>query len=97
MSLLAEIDWNRIIAPQDAPFVIFLLFVAICVMTALGTRTWYKTQQLHLKEKMIDRGFTAEEIVAVINAGRYAGQRPEVPNTPIQPTNHQHPQHTPTN
>ncbi len=97
MSLLAVVDWNRLIAPQDAPFVVFLLFVAICVLTALGTRTWYKTQQLHLKDKMIERGFTPEEIVAVINAGRDAGRRPQVPDTPVQPANHPQAQHTPRN
>ena len=71
MPLLAGIDWNWLLRNNDFPLVVFTASIPILVIVVLVAIYGYghKTLQARLKERMIERGFTAEEIIAVINAG----------------------------
>ena len=69
MSLaLAEIDWNSLLLHDLFPVLVLLGVVGLIGVTAIIAVQWRKAQELRLKEKMIDRGFTADEIVQIINA-----------------------------
>jgi hypothetical protein len=76
MPLLAGIDWNWLLRNNDFPLVVFTASIPILVIVVLVAIYGYgqKTLQARLKERMIERGFTAEEIIAVINAGEGRGQ-----------------------
>ncbi len=67
--LLAQIDWNKLL---ETPFALPMLMVfgvgGFIALTSIIAVQWRKTNEVRLKEKMIDRGFTAEEIASVINA-----------------------------
>ena len=69
MPLLAEIDWNWLFKSKDFGVVAFLAFLAVLLIVVLVASSWQKTVRARLKERMIERGFTAEEIISVINAG----------------------------
>ena len=72
--LLAEVNWNSLLANPD-----LLVLVAVwaivggVVLGAIIAVQWRKVEQAkaeaHLKEQMIERGFTADEIIRVISAG----------------------------
>ncbi len=72
--LLAEIDWNSLLADPGL-VVVFAVWaiVGLVVLGAIIAVQWRKVQQAKndatLKQQMIERGFTADEIVSVINAG----------------------------
>jgi hypothetical protein len=73
-SLLAEIDWNTLLQAPDT--LLFLVIPATLVVIILGVVTaiqWRKVQQAkydaELKLRMVERGFTAEEIKTVISTG----------------------------
>ncbi len=72
-SLLAEIDWNALLQAPDT--LITLVMPVMTVLIILGVVIaiqWRKAQQAkydaELKLRMIERGFTAEEIKTVISA-----------------------------
>lgn len=66
---LAEIDWNSLLQQSDVfPLLVFFGVAGLIGMTAIIAVQWRKAHEVRLKEKMIDRGFTADEIVRVINA-----------------------------
>jgi len=81
--LIAEIDWNTLLQQPDA--LGMLIGLGSMTVTILGVTIavqWRKVQQAkynaELKERMIERGFTAEEIERVINVGadqRRVGKR----------------------
>ena len=77
MPLLAEIDWNSLLENRDFGVIAFMALLAILGIAAMVGSYWQKTLQARLKERMIERGFTAEEIIAVINAreGRDPGRK----------------------
>ncbi len=71
-SQLAEIDWNMLLQSPD--ILIALMMPAAFVLIILGVTIaiqWRKAQQAkydaELKLRMIERGFTAEEIKTVIS------------------------------
>ena len=71
---LAEIDWNAVLTGEPGFAVIVMIVVLGLVgLAAIIAPQWRKVQQAHhearLKERMIERGFTADEIIRVINAG----------------------------
>jgi len=81
---LAEIDWNMLLA--DPGLLILVAVWTIIGVVVLGTVIaiqWRKAQQARreaeLKHEMIERGFTAQEIVSVINAGVAAGKPRKTP------------------
>jgi hypothetical protein len=74
MSLLASFNWHYIF---DMPNLVLLLgtLIAVC---GIGAAAWHKTaiatEQLRLKRMMVERGYSPEEIVRVMNAGDHPGQ-----------------------
>ena len=81
--LIAEIDWNSLLQQPDAlGMLIGLGSMTVIILGVTIAVQWRKAQQARynaeLKERMIERGFTAEEIERVINAGadqRRVGKR----------------------
>jgi hypothetical protein len=76
---VAGIDWNALLQQPDAfGMLIGLGTTAIVILGVTIAIQWRKAQQAkcnaELKARMIERGFTADEIERVINAG--AGRRP---------------------
>ena len=73
--LLAEVDWNSLLRDEEviATVIVFLGIVGLIVLAAIIAPQWRKAHQTKvetlLKEQMIERGFTAEEITGVLNAG----------------------------
>ena len=78
---LAEIDWNTVLAKDPTVLIVCALWVVVglIVLAAVIAVQWRKVQiakeNAALKQRMIERGFTAEEIVNVIQAGA-PGDRP---------------------
>ena len=72
---LAEIDWNVLLQGQPELLPLLAMFgtVTAVALTAIIATQWRKAQRANnesrLKERMIERGFTADEIERVINAG----------------------------
>ncbi len=83
MSPLGVIDWSDLLTSEGGHFLIFMAFMAILVLTSVAMYGWQQSLNARLKEKMIDRGFTAEEMIAVINAKPQDG-RPRKPAPPGQ-------------
>jgi hypothetical protein len=71
--LLAEIDWNSLFADPDL-VVVFAVWAVVggVVLGAIIAVQWRKVRQAEhearLKERMVERGFTADEIIGVVNA-----------------------------
>ncbi len=67
------IDWNAVVQAPD--FFVFpvLISVGLIVLGIVVTVQWRKVQQakygMYLKERLIERGFSADEIVNIVNAG----------------------------
>ncbi|HUU84902.1 MAG TPA: hypothetical protein VM243_15490 [Phycisphaerae bacterium] len=83
---LAEIDWNSVLVNEPAVLIVCALWVVVglIVLAAIIAVQWRKVQiakeNAALKQQMIERGFTAEQIVNVIQAGapeRRPGQAPQ--------------------
>ncbi len=75
---LGEIDWNAILQQADMfPLVLFLGTGGVIAITAIIAVQWRKANETRLKEKMIDRGFDADEIARVISASPGSTQMPE--------------------
>ncbi len=71
--MLAEIDWNQLLQKPDMlPILIVTGFAGIIVLAAVIAPQIRKAKQAseeaRLKERMIERGFTADEIETVIKA-----------------------------
>ena len=67
------IDWNSVV--QNPDFILFPMFlsgglVALGIVIAFQ---WRRAQQakynFYLKERLIERGFSADEIIRVVSAG----------------------------
>lgn len=72
--LASGIDWNSLLHQDPGlPFLVVFGIAGIVATTAIVAVQWRKAQQVtgeaRLKELMIQRGFNAEEIKSVINAG----------------------------
>ena len=65
---LAEMDWNSLLQNDLLPLLVMFGVGGLIGMAAIIAVQWRKAYEARLKEKMIDRGFTADEIVRVINA-----------------------------
>jgi hypothetical protein len=52
-----------------------LLIPLLCGITAILFDGWYKIRQLALKQEMLNRGMSAEEIRLVLDAGRKASRK----------------------
>ncbi|MHC4696293.1 MAG: hypothetical protein ACYTFA_06095 [Planctomycetota bacterium] len=97
--LLAEggIDWNALLSgPDVVPILMVTGFAGIIGLVAIIVPQWRKAKQAgdeaRLKERMIERGFTADEIETVITASappRQAGQA-AIPFRPKSAEHHAH-------
>jgi Tfp pilus assembly protein PilN len=72
--LLAEIDWNALLQKPDIlPMLLVFGTTTIVILGVTMAIQWRKAQQAkyeaQLKEQMIARGFTADEIKKVVSAG----------------------------
>jgi hypothetical protein len=52
-----------------------LLIPILCGVTAILTDYWHKARQLALKQDMINRGMSAEEIQMVLDAGTKSSRK----------------------
>jgi hypothetical protein len=66
MSLLAAIEWNRLLDPPIGA-IIFGGIAGVFNFAIIGY-FWYRSREIRLKERMVDRGFSAEEIERVVHA-----------------------------
>ena len=79
LSVLAEVDWNSLLQQSDTfPMLLGFGTTAIVILGVTIAIQWRKVHQAkyeaHLKAQMVERGFSAEEIVSVISTG-VAGNR----------------------
>lgn len=75
------IDWSDLLTSQGGHFLIFMALLAVLGLASMGMAAWQQSLNARLKEKMIERGFTPEEIISVINAKPQDG-RPRKPAPP---------------
>ena len=64
--IMAEVDWNRVVDKVLDPAVLVILLAILFVSLIAYSRI----RKTHLKEKMLERGFTASEIEEVMKVGR---------------------------
>jgi hypothetical protein len=69
MSMLAYVDWNEILRPPGLPILLLIVMVGTVIMTAIIAPQARRVSEIRLKEKMVNRGFRAEEIRMVLDAG----------------------------
>lgn len=66
---IAVFDWSRILKPETLIFIM----AGVVAVSAVVLPQWRRVREVEassrLKQKMIDRGFSAEEIERVLNAG----------------------------
>jgi hypothetical protein len=66
----SEIHWEKILNPGGIAILGGFLFVLIGVLAQTWLSAHRTTKDTQLKQDMLDRGMSAEDIVKVINAGR---------------------------
>lgn len=81
--LLAEIDWNTLLADRELVLICAVwVILAIVVLAAIVAVQWRKAYQTKcealLKQQMLERGFTADDIAKVIDVG-VSGRRARKP------------------
>ena len=70
---LAQIDWNSLLQkPDTLPVLTIIAATVVITVVAIVAVQWRKARQVEyeslLKQRMIERGFTADEITRVVNA-----------------------------
>ena len=67
---LAEIDWNTLLqrSSEEFPLLVFFALMALIAITAIIAVQWRKTHEVRLKMRMIERGFSPDDIVRILNA-----------------------------
>ena len=80
--LVPEINWNSLLEQPDVlPLIIGVGTAGVVALTAIIAVQWRKAQQArydaYLKERLIERGFSPEEIISVTNnrAGRSRAEK----------------------
>jgi len=74
---LAEINWTEILSGHGGENVMVLgmfAMLGIVGVTVIVAVFWHKARLVRLKEHMIERGYTAQEIIAVVSAGEENGR-----------------------
>lgn len=73
MLALNGFDWNEFVQGGDFAPLVVCIVMTIMVVTALALWHWSKVRiaeaELRLKERMVERGFSPEEIERVFAAG----------------------------
>ncbi len=62
--IIAEVDWNRIVDKVLEPAVLFFLLAMLVVSLIVFSRI----RKTRLKEKMLERGFTASQMEEVMKS-----------------------------
>lgn len=66
---MAAFDWSRILKPETLIFIM----AGVVAVSAIAFPQWRRVREVEassrLKQKMIDRGYSAEEIERVLKAG----------------------------
>ena len=66
---IAVFDWSRLLKPETLIFIM----AGVVAVSAIVLAHWSRVREVEaasrLKQKMIDRGFSADEIERVLNAG----------------------------
>lgn len=74
MSLLAEVDWNRLFDPAVMVFVCVFGMISIISVAGIIGGVWKSVEntrsETRLKEEMIAKGYAADEIERVVRATR---------------------------
>lgn len=74
----STIDWNRFLNGEIFPLILFLSVGGLVVVIAIVARQWRQVRvaesEAGLKMRMIERGFSAEQIDQVLRAGLVARQ-----------------------
>ena len=64
--MLAVIEWNRLLDPPLGA-IIFGAISGVLNFSVIGY-FWLRSREIRLKQRMVDRGFSAEEIERVMHA-----------------------------
>lgn len=76
MDLIAAIDWNRLLEPPNGILIICGAVAAVGLLAPQWRRMRQHADDARLKEQMVQRGFTADEIERVMRAGDEATHAP---------------------
>ncbi|UCG32541.1 MAG: hypothetical protein JSU68_12860 [Phycisphaerales bacterium] len=78
MNLIASFDWDYVF---DMPNLLFLLATLVAI-AGIVAATWHNTavatERLRLKQMMVERGYSPEDILRVVNGGEPSGRKPQV-------------------
>lgn len=81
MSFLAKVDWNPILTSEIPPILFVTATVGAILITAIIASQTRKTAEVRLKEQMVLRGYSSEEIADVMASGarytRRGGKKPQ--------------------
>ncbi|UCG32542.1 MAG: hypothetical protein JSU68_12865 [Phycisphaerales bacterium] len=78
MEPLASIDWNNVFQ-QPIPVFMLAAIVALAYIIAGTIRKIVAATELtRLKQMMVERGYSPEDIVRVVSAGEQPGRKPQV-------------------
>ena len=68
--IVAEVDWAGVLRSAfQSPYIVPVTMV-FCAIVFVVVITWSQARATRLKEKMVERGFTADEIEQVMKAGK---------------------------
>jgi hypothetical protein len=88
LTTLAEVNWNDMLGDKEAAGVVLLwIIVVLALLVVALTVQWRKAREARynaaLRQSMIERGFSADEIVRVLAAGNvHRRRRHPVPAQP---------------
>ena len=78
MELLASIDWNNVFQ-QPIPVFMLAAIVALAYIIASTIRKiTVATELIRLKQMMVERGYSPEDILRVVQVGEQPGRKPQV-------------------
>ena len=72
------IDWNTFLNSETLPLMLFLGLAGLVALIAIVARQWRQVRvaeaEAGLKLRMIERGFSADEVEKVLQAGLASGR-----------------------
>ena len=81
MSFLAKIDWNPILTSEILPILCITGTIGAIMITGIIAKQIRKVSEVRLKEQMVLRGYSSEEIIEVMASGtgitRPGGEKPQ--------------------
>ncbi len=70
MSFLAKIDWNAFLTSDTPPILFVTAMAGLIIIVAIIAPQIRKTAEVRLKEQMVLRGYSSDEIIEVMASGR---------------------------